>query len=161
MREVITVIGVDPGAKETGIVTRRGDELLARAVIARQAGEFTAYLADVLEAVRVQFASHLGSAGRLAVEDKLAPNPHLGMTNPGPVIQAAKVHGAVLGRFDFLHPEVVRPGKHGSGPLAAYPPALRPTRGSGRGYDVLRHCRSAWDIAAAAQAAIRMRERAR
>ncbi|MCA1841749.1 MAG: hypothetical protein LC792_00905 [Actinobacteria bacterium] len=144
------IIGVDPGAAETGVVVRRGDDLVSAVVIDRRPGQpLAVYLASVLRVLRVVAVE----GATIAVEDVTPPNPHMGMIAVGGLIGTAAVLGAVLG----AHPGavVVPAGGNGSGPLCAYPPSLRPTRGKGAGYDRLRHARSAWDIAGGAAVMLR------
>lgn len=138
-------IGVDPGAKETGVVVRTGETIWWQSVL-------TGTPAEIVREVRDLWLDLLHPI--LAVEDLNAPNPHVGMMNPASLIGTAKVLGAILGAF----PEaiVVPPGGNGSGPLSAYPEALRPTRGKGAGKDKLRHCRSAWDVSLAAERMMRV-----
>lgn len=140
-----TIIGIDPGAT-TGLVVRHGTELLAH--------KTTAGIDGVLDAV-VDALEECGLRGLwVAIEDVTPPNPHMGIINVSGIITTAKVFGAVLGAYpDAI---VVPPAGHGSGPLGAYPQALRPTRGKGAGKDKLRHCRSAWDIAGAARTLLRV-----
>jgi hypothetical protein len=88
----------------------------------------------------------------LAVEDVVAPNPHMGLTNVSALIETARL----VGYLQALYPVVlVPPGGHGKAPLQTYPEALvgpRETAGTGR----RRHLRSAWDVAGAAPGAARI-----
>lgn len=144
---VPVVVGVDPGGATTGLVVRAGTRLLEHATIDRKGLELPAYLDRVASWV-VGARETFGA--KVAVEDTIPPNPHLGLSNPAGIIAAAQVLGAVL----LMAPAavVVRPGGHGSPKasraelLASYPPELvgdRETRGTGK----LRHVRSAWDVA--------------
>lgn len=147
------VVGVDPGGRETGIVARRGSSLVAGTVVARQAQDSDAtYIADVLEAVDSYL--NAGGSALVAVEGVVHPNPHVRITNIDGLLEAAKVFGAVVGRFPQA--AVVEPGGNGSGPLASYPADLvgeRETTGTG-GWR--RHLRSAWDVAGAGQHRLRI-----
>jgi len=162
------VIAVDPGARGTGLVLRRGDQLLDHTLVER-AGRGplpdAVYLRQVNAAVGRLF--HVAAASRpvvaadaivVAVEDLHAPNPHLGTTNVLGVLGAAMVLGAVLDRW----PDALRvpPGGHGAGPLAAYPAVLRGPR-ERRGTGARRHLRSAWDIAGAAAGVLRVQQQGR
>jgi hypothetical protein len=71
----------------------------------------------------------------------------MGLTNVRGLLDTAIVVGVLLGRHPLI---LVPPGKHGKGLLLAYPRPLQPENGRGRGYDRMRHCRSAWDVAGAA-----------
>lgn len=149
------VLGVDPGGQYTGLVLRRGNQLIDHLTITRGHLTMAAHLANVTEAVRL----HLAQANLLAVEDLNDPSPHMGLTSVRGLIDTAQVLGAVLSHWPTA--VVVPPGGHGSGPLLAYPRALHPTRGRGRGKDRLRHERSAWDVAGAGLIQHRITERTR
>lgn len=144
------IIGIDPGGRETGIVLRRGDTPIRACVVVRDGDDRlpgAAYLAEVLDAV-ADFAGDAHSSPVVAVEGLNEPTPQMGTTSVAGLMGAALVLGAVLAH----HPDavVVAPARHGSAPLGAYPEALRPTRGRGKGHDRFRHARSAWDVAGAA-----------
>lgn len=88
----------------------------------------------------------------LAVEGLTTPNPHMGRgTN---VIKAYGETYAVIGALSDLLDLLVRPKKAGKRPPAEYPDALwsarEDPRNGGKGTGVLRHVRSAWDIAGTA-----------
>ena len=158
-------VGVDPGGRSTGIVTRNGDLLVAATVVTRDgppsstlsdwtAGAWQAYLADVLEAVE-DVGDRYTTPASVAVEGVNNPGGRShGVIAPIRPIDLAGL-GVVIGALAVRWPDlvVVPPGGHGSGPLAVYPPPLvGPNESAGKGR--LRHARSAWDIAgAAAQAA--------
>lgn len=160
-RRSLVVIGVDPGGATTGVVVRQADRLLAACSIgSSDHATLAPYLEEVVAAVIGYRDVH--QADGVAVEDAIPPNPHLGVSNPAGIIEAAKVLGAVLA---FVPDAViVRPGRHGA-PVAnrreleaRYPAGLigpRETKGTG----ALRHVRSAWDIAGAADFEIRTRNR--
>jgi len=101
------------------------------------------YLIEVRDTVAAALDIAGGDAV-IAVEGVVNPSPHLGLSNPGGIIAAGMVLGAVL----VGHPDavLVRPGRHGSQALNSYPSELigpRETTGAGK----LRHARSAWDVA--------------
>lgn len=148
----VTVVGVDPGSRNTGVAVRRLDQLLWGALERR--GDLGAlpgpdYLVEVL--TTVERALEIGAEVTtgdvlLCVEAVTPPNPHLGITNTTGVLGTAMVVGALLGYFEEVL--LVPTGAHGSGPREAYPPGLwgvRERTGGGR----YRHVRSAWDIAGA------------
>jgi hypothetical protein len=151
------VVGIDPGGSWTGIVVRRGADAIWVDAVHRgdevgDAGWLTHVLAS-LNAAMAEAASLQQGKGLLAVEDVVAPNPHVRVTNVAALLATAKVVGMVLA----VHPTaiLVRPGGHGSAPLASYPPNLvgdRERAGSGR----LKHARSAYDVAGAGLAHWRM-----
>lgn len=141
------VLGIDPGGHETGVVVRRGRQVLAGELVTAEKGMCAGYLREVVGAVSTLAAEH--SIAFLAVEDLVHPNPHLGLANVAGLMDTAQVLGALRVYFPLLI--LVRPGGHGSAPLASYPLELvgvREKRGTGR----MRHLRSAFDIAGAALA---------
>jgi hypothetical protein len=155
----LVVLAIDPGARGTGIVVRQRDQLVGSRLVERTGPEVlpgATYLHQV-NAVISQLLVH--APGVLAVENLHAPNPHLGMTNVGGALGAAMVLGAILDRWgvDVL---LVPPGGHGSGPLGAYPAALRGPR-ERKGTGARRHLRSAWDVAGAAVVMVRMGQQGR
>jgi hypothetical protein len=143
------IIGVDPGANETGIVMRQGDDLWGHYVVVRK-GSWSSYFDNIHHLVMSLWSdqTRFRIQPHVAVEDVDPPNPHLGTINPNGLIGTAKVWGSIISSFpDTIE---VPTGRNGSGPFSAYPEALRPTRGKGAGKDKLRHARSAWDVAGAA-----------
>lgn len=113
MSNALTVIAVDPGPRWTGIVVRRGSELLAHDVLDRR-DRPTPVGADVLsidppvdawalEAARIAL-SHVRRQAVIhvvAVEQIVAPHAHhrgkVKLIDPGPSIDAALIAGVVLG----------------------------------------------------------------
>jgi hypothetical protein len=161
------IVGVDPGGAWCGIVVRRGadavwvdavhrgDEVGDAGWLAHVRASLNAAMAQAasLDAALAEAAGLRQGKGLLAVEDVVAPNPHVRVTNVAALLGTAKVVGMVLA----VHPTaiLVRPGGHGSAPLASYPPNLvgdRERAGSGR----LKHARSAYDVAGAGLAHWRM-----
>ena len=161
------VVGVDPGGRSTGIVLRSRDDVEAVEVIVRDDEEdyrpgsgYLAQVLDVIAAVREKGRSSTGRWPIVAVEDLHRPtgfargaaSGHRTPLDPAALIGVAVVLGAVLG----VYPDaiVVPPGKNGSHPLPIYPQALiggphneRWPRAEPAGTGVLRHARSAWDVA--------------
>lgn len=163
-RGPLVTLGVDPGSKQTGIVVRRGADLLDHVTISRQADERAratvglpaSYLGSLRAAVAGLIDTH--PVAVIAIEGVVRPNPHVNagrtrasnIIDPTPIIATA----VVLGYLWALHPDavIVPPGRNGSQPLLAYPRALvskEETRlGMHRvGGGKLRHARSAWDVA--------------
>lgn len=150
-------VGIDPGGRYTGVVLMVDGELRNAWTVDRLRCEpmvpTTAQLVEVLETIDLAAARGLefAAGGRvtICVEDLVAheSNPSMRQKTTAPLVATGAIIAAVLVSF----PAAVRvePGGNGSGPLEAYPVALRPTRGSGKGADQLRHCRSAWDVALA------------
>lgn len=158
-------VGVDPGGTFTGVVLRRGSELLWHVVLVREhdedhgqgVGVGPGYLADVLAAARtarhqIAPAEDVGIAVELVVPPTAYINGKKKFTNPKDAIATGLVLGAVLAH----HPDAVRvrPDHHGEGLLGGYPAELiTPSelraglhRGALHG-SVVSHARAAWDIA--------------
>lgn len=167
------VIGIDPGATETGVLARSRDNLLAATVVVRaRRGPMPDldYLAEVQQAATdAAWHAHPGDRVVVAIEEVKAPGGYdVGAASgerrpiaPGPIIGAATVAGAVAGWWindiDRAEVVVVPAGGHGGAPIPSYPRPLRPTRGRGAGRDRNRHLRSAWDIAGVALPILRQR----
>jgi hypothetical protein len=170
--EPLTVLGVDPGYRETGMALRQGDYLLGWTLVERTADEDVAVGLgvavgpDYLEAVRQEAVRLLAEQGLendpavvLAVEGVRRPT---GFSrgrhepiDPAHLIGCALVAGAALASpVAAIRRVLVPPGGNGSGVLSMYPSALvtdRERRGglnrpAGQSAPV-RHCRSAWDVA--------------
>jgi hypothetical protein len=155
------VVGVDPGGRATGVVARTGNDVAAAAVVTRCGDGVmpdAAYLNEVLDTVH-DYAEGLG-ATVVAVEGVNEPswylNGKVSPANVGGLMATCVVLGAVMAVFPAA--VVVAPNRHGAAPLGAYPPALRPATGKGKGHDRLRHARSAFDVAHGARNAIAFRE---
>lgn len=136
------VVGIDPGAADTGIVVRSGDNPLAAEIVSRVAGsDDSSYIAEVLAAV-AEVVDRYHAV--VAVEGVVHPNPHVRITNISGLLGTAAVYGAVLARWPSAI--VVPPKGNGKAPLSTYPEALRgPRERVGEGWR--RHARSAWDVA--------------
>lgn len=156
-----TLVAVDPGGRNTGVIARQGDKLLAfRTVVRRGKEELPGaeYLREVLRCILEFWETFQADA--VAHEAVQKPSPFMGksgnvsFTNVSGLLGTAMVVGAVAGFFP--HTIEVPPGGNGSGHLGAYPVELRPTRGKGAGADNLRHTRSAWDVGGTA--ALMMRQ---
>lgn len=192
-------IGVDPGGKYTGIVAVADGTLVHHVTVSRLSsldgdGLVNAdYAADVragLIRTYWELKDHLGDRHlpprdwsevhglHIAIEDLVAPNPHVGMSNPSGVIGAGVIAGAVLlwswevaGLTGHV---LIRPAGHGSaGTPHAYPQALHDPRGRckqgkhPRDYcdgacvapnGTQRHTRSAFDVYLAARQQQRTKE---
>lgn len=177
------VLGVDPGARRTGIVVA---DITARHALVTDASvdrpddglrlpqPSPAYLRAVVDRLDELCSAH--PIGLVAVEGVVAPNPHMNRTNGRavtsvePLITTAAVMGAVLAWAcaEGLPPVVVvRPGKNGSRPLGAYPDALvtdaerrsvegKPWQLRTAGKGGLKDARSAWDVALAGPQALQV-----
>lgn len=170
-------IGIDPGARWTGIVARDGTRLLGSTVIDRHKVEPDtdrpggATMEAITEAVGLLADP---ATARIAVEDAIAPNPHVrrrdgnSLTNPHAIIDTARI----VGYLQCAFPEIVlvRPGGNGSQALTSYPRALvtdREWANAIRAHRLLEsapsnppqcHARSAWDCAGTAATEARITE---
>lgn len=150
----VSILGVDPGGRETGLVVRQGDDLAAHRVVVRpDRGRLPdgRYVRQVL----VACTDLLTEAGTDARADDLlvcvegvaywpeARDAKVRKDQRG-LYGTAIVLGAILARWP--NAQLVRPGAgHGGLSGWAYPTAIRPPT-NGQGKDRLRHCRSAWDV---------------
>lgn len=153
---LMVVCGIDPGGRETGIIWRRGNELVEWSCYDRHRGE-----SDVDYVAALPWGDGPAS-GLVAVEGVVAPNGHMGQINVGGLLGTAVMLGAVLAycTASAVPCVVVPPAGHGSGPGSAYPEALRAKPG-GADHDLMRHCRSAWDISYAGEHSWQLDERLR
>ena len=135
------VVGVDPGGRSCGVVSREGDRMTRATLCTRTDAQTDAqWLREVVETI----CQHRTTRSTVAVEGLTHPNPHLGLANVTGLLNTAQVLGAVL--FAIPDAIVVAPGGNGSAPLSAYPAELvgaREKQGTGK----RRHLRSAWDVA--------------
>lgn len=160
-RKGLVILGVDPGAKETGLALIEGDAVLDHFVASRPRVTDLVdplYAAYVLKAADVLLDGLTQDLDAVAIEDLRAPNPHVRVTNPGPAIAAGVIAGALIGWADRRGVRVVTVSPEGLGSrlLATYPKTLvGPRETSGRG-GVLRHARSAYDVALAARFRLRI-----
>lgn len=164
-KTVIPVVGVDPGARATGIVLVGGSGLVAGVTVENLEGALLPppgeYVERVLNVVADLAASVPGCV--VAVESVTRPSWHVAKSasrgaagNPTALLGTAVVLGGVLGAYPGA--VLVRPGRNGSSPMGAYPEELV-SAGERRkpGWEIrvgggkLRHQRSAWDVALAAQ----------
>lgn len=164
------ILGCDPGGKFCGLALVRGDELVAWDLVERTEGQSIAGWIGECYSGALMLVSEHGHVGEwiaelpsitVAVEDVNSPKLYINgkrqMISPESLIGTAAVMGGLVSwaateGFPCL---LVAPGGNGAGPFSAYPEELRPTRGKGRGYDKMNHCRSAWDIALAARTQLR------
>lgn len=155
------IVGVDPGARWTGIAVHHNDGdryggslTLDRGPAANTLDEIEEYLVRVVAAVRHEVTAR--GAQILAVEGIRRPSWHVrssgggarAAANPSHLVATAMVYGAVVaGPWPDLRVVIVPPDRHGQHPIALYPPKLRPTSGRGAGSDRHRHERAAYDVA--------------
>ena len=141
----LVVLGCDPGGSATGLVLVQGDRLLDHRVVRQPGSSLRAdYVQDVLAAAERMVERVYCSL--VAIELVTAPVPHMGTIAVGGLLGAAAIAGALIAFAGDRDVILVPPQSYGSAPLAAYPPKLiGPRERSGSG--VLRHARSAWDVA--------------
>ena len=156
------VLGIDPGGAATGMVLRERDTVHAHAVIERRKLTELAYLRAVADAI----APLAGQIDHVAVEGLVAPSTHIGgkkqLIKPEHVMNVSVAYGYVLSLLVHvldLEPIIVRPDGHGSRHEALsldvrrlYPAELIGPREGPAGTGILRHARSAWDIAGTVRA---------
>lgn len=167
-----TILAVDPGAVDTGIVVVRATyrpDLLAHTTVSREvrlndaiaAAEGGLVHPDYLAAVTDGLNAVLDVLGTVpldavAIEDVVRPNPHKrrrdgsSVIDPGPVAATAATASTVVGWAAALdYPVVmVRPAGMGSEPLEGrYPPELLDRGGKALPNGKMRHARSAYDVA--------------
>jgi hypothetical protein len=155
-------VGIDPGARDTGVIAINAKGTAARGFTVHNDGDLLPvphdYLTAVIEAVDEAVAL-AGEAVTVKVESITRPNWHVAKerkngsaANPAPLIGTAQVLGAVMAAYpDSV---LVPPGKNGSSVLSAYPDFLIGPREKVKtgwqsrvGGGILRHQRSAWDVA--------------
>lgn len=150
------VLGVDPGHKETGVTLVSSLEgVVWFDVIERADAEWRDYLDAVVDSV----AKVRDLVDLVAIEDVKPPSAFMGgrrqFVSFAPLLGTARVLGAVEGFCIArgLPTTVVAPGKNGSAPLVYYrqrcPALVGPRERTGTSA-LLRHARSAFDVAAQA-----------
>lgn len=138
---MLTIVGVDPGGRYTGVVSKVGDDVRAACVLTRTTGDKLPdqrYLTEVIDEVSAQ-NEH---ADVIAVESLNEPTGQLRIINVMGLLGTAMVLGAVMARWPRAI--VVPPGDNGKLPDVAYPEAIRRYRRLGGPTD---HARSAYDVA--------------
>lgn len=161
------ILGVDPGARETGLVLARGRDLLGHDVVigaekitARGCPIYGTYLHQVVAAMdELLERAGLLAPAVVAVESLRPPSPHMGLTNVAGAMATAAVIGAVVewANKRLLELLLVEPAELGKSPLQAYPAELRGVRET-KGTGILRHARSAWDVTLVARYQLRVGE---
>lgn len=153
-------VGVDPGGRYAGVVGILGRVPVTWAVIDRDAeGQRPETYRTRIETAVSLASGRLGVGARVAIEGVVAPNAYhqgkLKLTDPADQIELARV----LGWLEHAFPGavIVRPGKHGHQPWGTYPEELMtpgearnarlyPLKEAGQS-TLLRHARSAYDVA--------------
>lgn len=140
------VMGVDPGGRHTGIVTKEHDKILSACVLTRTTGDKfpdAHYITEVLD----EITTHIEIVTFIALEGIVEPrgrNPAGDevIMSPAGLIGTGIIYGAVLARWP--HAVIVPPGGNGSLPDHAYPPEIRRRERLG---GPTQHARSAYDVA--------------
>lgn len=156
------VVGVDPGSRTTGIVVRHPPDVLAHHLLVERDGgpllpepgdlTWPSYAARIVRTVD----RLMGDADVLAVESTVEPkgfaSGRRSFISVGGLMGTTGLVVLLLTRWPSL--ELVAPSGHGQLGDLAYPEAIR---APGAGGDKLRHCRSAWDVACAAETTVKRR----
>lgn len=145
-------LGADPGGRESGLIVRRRDDLLAWSVVIRQDTLIMpdgAYCRQVAaEAVRLleKAGSHPRDPDLVVCVEGVRYWPKKDRSKKPPNLTGLLGTAIVLGSIVARWPDavVVKPGS-GHGGLAGwvYPERIQQTGVKGK--DLMRHCRSGWD----------------
>lgn len=150
------VLGVDPGARYTGVVLRDGDACLYAATLVRVKSDTdpVAWARQVVREVQAVLFTVCPPDTRVAVEGVSVPKGFKDgkrqPIDPGPILFAGVVLGAVAQAWPDA--TVIPPGGNGSQHITHYPPELvgrRPASlpGSTNGAGTRDHEQSAYDVA--------------
>lgn len=150
------VLGLDPGARYTGVVLRDGDAVLLATTLVRVLDDTdpVAWMRLVVQEVRAILFTCCPPETRIGIEGVSAPkgfkNGERAPINPGPILFA----GVVMGGLAMAWPDatIIPPGGNGSQHITNYPPALvgrRPAdlAGSSNAAGTRDHEQSAYDVA--------------
>jgi len=168
-------VGIDPGARTTGVTARDGTRLVGWILVDRTIVEPDTDRPGLptMRAI-VEAAARLAdpATSRIAVEDLLPPNPHVTRKDGSSIIGWAAMLDVreIIGYVRCTYPAavVVRPHGYGSMALASYPDELVSARERAHALkhrtllapapqsSTLRHARSGWDVAGAAAALARV-----
>ena len=148
------VLGVDPGAKYTGICLRDGDWLgYSATLICPEGMDCVDWMHQCVAEIKFILLQHCPVDTKVAVEGVSAPrgfkNGKAAPINPKYILFAGVVLGGVAAAFSAL---VIPPGGNGSQHITHYHPDLvgrRPASlpGSTNGAGTRDHEQSAWDVA--------------
>jgi hypothetical protein len=158
-------VGVDPGARYSGVCASNGGDVVTWTVVDREDDPAT-YLVRVETEVCMALAhpnflvtgSRTIDGAAVAIEDVNAPSPHMGLARPADLIALGRAVGYLQRAFPGAL--LIPPNKHGSRPWGTYPAELltareqanakaKPLAVAGQS-SLLRHARSAYDVALAA-----------
>lgn len=166
-------VGIDPGGQTTGIVAIIGKNLVGHTLCRRDTQPLAQFAVSVGAKVNAIVYDLLNENQSVTVkiEEVVPPKGRVkgkrAAINPGSLIGVSMVYGAILNELasiaDHLSPRLaivlIAPRKHGSTPATLtgqrlheymhgrYPQALLPSAPDAKYSDIMRHCRSAYDIA--------------
>lgn len=163
------VLGVDPGARCTGVVLRDGDVVLHASTLVRDPAnrDPVEWGRQVVTEIKLILAAGCPPETHLAVEGVTVPkgfkDGRRQPIDPGPVLFTGVVLGAVTATWPAAF--VVPPGGNGSQHITHYPPELVGRRppglaGSSNGAGTRDHEQSAYDVAGKAARVLFPRPRA-
>lgn len=142
------VLGIDPGGKRCGLVTRRGDELLGWHLIERGGQTPSGWTETVVSYIDEARREHQPNI--IAVEDVNDPTPHLGIIQITWLLHTARVIGGIV----IAAPDAVVVSPGGFSKIAQQPRRLLeqlfPAQLVSTPLARLKDVRSAWLIAEAA-----------
>lgn len=155
------LLGIDPGAMETGIVLLVDEEVTRASVVKRNRQPSRgAYVTEIISTVK----DFLGKTKNptVCVEDVVKPKPFYrgkqSFVNVSSIIDTSIVLGAILAHYPKA--VVCPPGHNGQGELASYPPLLIGKHEKSGKSAVRRHVRSAYDCCLTVIAEQKIQERA-
>lgn len=152
------IVGVDPGGRYVGVVTCRGKDVTAGAVLTRTTGGELPDAEFVLEVLtEIEAQVERAGADTIALEWLTMPrgrDPEGNKTimNIAGIVGTGIIIGAVLARWP--HAVIIKAGDNGGLPDFAYPEAIRKRVRLGGPTD---HARSAYDVAQAGTLFMRAR----
>lgn len=156
------ILGIDPGARYTGVVVRDGDAVLHASTLVRprDLASGTAWALRVvedIEAILRDFPAGMPTSVEGISDPKGFHRGSQAPINPKDIIRAAIVLGAVVARWPSSI--IVPPGGNGSQHYTRYPDALIGRRdaglpGSSNGAGTRGHEQSAYDVAGKAARAL-------
>jgi hypothetical protein len=149
------VLGVDPGARYTGVVLRDGDAVLHASTLVRsqdmESGtDWALEVVKQVEQIHAFFKENIPVAIEGISDPKGFQNGKKAAINPKDIIRAGIVLGALVQRYPDSF--IVKPGNNGSQHYTHYPDVLigrRPTDlpGSSNSAGTRNHEQSAYDVA--------------
>ncbi len=153
---MIWVCGVDPGSAHTAWLILGDSGPVMSRLLDREPGDSLDVWCDYLcNRLAADLTEH-GPVGVVGIEGCVAPNPHVRISNPQPIIDTAWVAGelrrAIIDIPTVGAVMIVPPGGHGKAGRIGYPAALWGKTEGDAGTGKLRHVRAAFDIAGWARA---------